>query len=157
MAQRKGIFVCTNYDWGYPRDECRHSVAPQIGTQPFRSYGVNIYVVAFDPPSTTRLAAIERPANVVIVGENAGGRDFIHRDDRPDSEFCGWMMARQRHQKGANYILADGHAKWWRAPDNWRTRSGGPVVYQHCCDARGNDDQAWFWPLAGCDCGPPQP
>lgn len=160
LAQRKGVYLCPNYDTSYPKAECRHGQANQIGTQPFRSYSPNVAVLQFPTganQNTTSLAQIEFPASLVLVGENGGVRDYIYRDDLPDSEFCGYMMARRRHAGGANFMLADGHCKWYKGPDNWRQRSAGPVVWQHCCDARGSNDQAWFIPLAGCSCPGSQP
>ena len=161
MEQRKSVYVCPNYDFNYPKHECLHFQAPQIGTQPFRSYSPNVWVVHLPAPAgsglVTHISQIEQTANVVLIAENAGVRDFVHRDDRPDSEFCGWMMARLRHLGGGNYIMTDGHVKWFKGPPHWRIRSAAPVVMQHCCDARGSDDQAWFWPLSGCSCGIAQP
>jgi prepilin-type N-terminal cleavage/methylation domain-containing protein/prepilin-type processing-associated H-X9-DG protein len=77
------------------------------------------------PPAT--LAFVQAPASVVLVAEGAGGRVYTPGNDTgvyPD--FPGYnaakdtsltyVYARSRHSGGANYLLADGHAKWFRAP-----------------------------------------
>ena len=47
---------------------------------------------------------------------NLAGRLLGHADN-----YCG---ARYRHSGGSNYTLADGHAKWFKAPTtSWRARS----------------------------------
>jgi prepilin-type processing-associated H-X9-DG protein len=54
-------------------------------------------------------------------------------------------MARQRHSGGANYTFSDGHAKWFKAPNDhtapnrsgmcWRSPKAGSA-YANCT--------AWF-------------
>jgi prepilin-type processing-associated H-X9-DG protein len=42
--------------------------------------------------------------------------------------YCG---GRYRHSGGANFALADGHAKWFRAPGtSWRTRSQSGAAWR---------------------------
>ena len=55
------------------------------------------------------------------------------------------MLARRRHSGGSNFVFSDGHAKWYKAPDNyqvpsltgvcWRSPRTAPL-YANCT--------AWF-------------
>jgi prepilin-type N-terminal cleavage/methylation domain-containing protein/prepilin-type processing-associated H-X9-DG protein len=165
LAKGRSIFVCPSYGAAArpndPQAQGTTDACPvaTIGKQPNRSYACNQYIFGIEGqgvPSQT-MAAVESPASLVAVVESEGSRDWVDRDDRPSFHECGYMMGRMRHQGGGNYVLADGHAKWFRGPADWWRRSSGPVVYQHCCDSRGSDDAAWLTPASGCSCGGSQP
>ncbi|MBC8101360.1 MAG: DUF1559 domain-containing protein [Cytophagales bacterium] len=78
------------------------------------------------PPST--LADIQSSAQVVLVAEGAGSRVYTPGNDTgPWPEYTSfsaakdtsltYVYARSRHNGGANYLLSDGHAKWFKAPE----------------------------------------
>jgi prepilin-type processing-associated H-X9-DG protein/prepilin-type N-terminal cleavage/methylation domain-containing protein len=78
-----------------------------------------------DPP--TNLGSLHTPAQVVLIGEAAGGsRIFTWGDDvdnipaAPNTVFqqCQaiYLRARLRHSGGSNYLFADGHVKWFVGP-----------------------------------------
>jgi prepilin-type processing-associated H-X9-DG protein len=160
---KRSIYVCPSYGAGArPGDsQAAGGACPltTVGKQPNRSYACSHYLMGIEGlgvPSQT-MAAVEFPAQVLAIAETEGSRDWIDRDDRPNQHECGYMMGRMRHQGGGTYVLADGHAKWYKGPADWWRRSSGPVVYQHCCDSRGADDAAWITPISGCSCGGTQP
>jgi prepilin-type N-terminal cleavage/methylation domain-containing protein/prepilin-type processing-associated H-X9-DG protein len=160
LQKGRSIFVCPSYgaarggvndpEAGGAGSVCTNSMAVQT---PNRSYAPTEGLFGIMPWVLPRnLASVYAPANVLAFVESEGSRDFADREDRPAFHECGWMMGRLRHQKGGNYVMADGHAKWFRGPENWHQRSAGPVVMVHCCDQRGNDDAAWMFPIdAQCD------
>jgi len=42
----------------------------------------------------------------------------------------GYMNARRRHSSGANFAFSDGHAKWFKAPNNYQDQSISGVCYR---------------------------
>ena len=79
------------------------------------------------------LAFVQYPANHVLISEGAGRRVYTYGNDvgpwtlasplggQPNFEKdvnIVYAVGRTRHNNGANYGLADGHAKFFRAPDN---------------------------------------
>jgi prepilin-type N-terminal cleavage/methylation domain-containing protein/prepilin-type processing-associated H-X9-DG protein len=102
------------------------------------------------------LASINAPASVVLVGHGLGTRPSIGGDDvttgctgneegatglpAPQSHSAVYCAARFRHNGGAVYMMADGHAKWFRGPDSWRGR-GTAVAYRK---SQSPSAQAWF-------------
>jgi prepilin-type N-terminal cleavage/methylation domain-containing protein/prepilin-type processing-associated H-X9-DG protein len=99
------------------------------------------------PGKISPLGGIEAPAQVVMVTHARGTRPAVAGDDwfsectgieqgfpslpnpaiNDASVYC---AARFLHSGGAVYLLADGHAKWFRGPSNsWRARSTTNVAY----------------------------
>ena len=95
------------------------------------------------PPVT--LAALRSPAQVVLIGEAAGGsRIFTWGNDVDTAPFLPgqtdavfgstqaiYLRARLRHSGGSNYLFGDGHVKWFRGPDKSFTPTGStwyPVI-----------------------------
>ena len=88
------------------------------------------------PPVT--LAALHAPSQVVLIGEAAGGsRIFTWGDDVDTAAIIPgqtaaifgstqaiYLRARLRHTGGANYLLGDGHVKWFRGPGKSYTPTG---------------------------------
>jgi prepilin-type N-terminal cleavage/methylation domain-containing protein/prepilin-type processing-associated H-X9-DG protein len=161
--EKKSVWVCPNHAGPYPSVAGTMfakaaAAVQQLGSQPSRSYGANGYLVYDDyywagGGAPARLAAILNPANIVFVAETAGsGRDNIWGRDDTDK---GWNLpeiaARGRHSGGAHFVMADGHAKWFKAPDPWATRSWAPVTWiKFCgspCAARHAGLQAWYHPI----------
>jgi prepilin-type N-terminal cleavage/methylation domain-containing protein/prepilin-type processing-associated H-X9-DG protein len=167
--EKKSVWVCPNYAGPYPsiagtRFAKSPAAVTQFGSQPMRSYGANGYLV-FDNyywsqgVSPAKLASILHPASIVFVAETAGsGRDNIWGRDEVDK---GWNLpevaGRVRHAGGANYVLADGHAKWFKGPDPWSRRSWAPVTWiRYCgepCASLHRGAQAWYYPI-GSECEP---
>lgn len=82
-------------------------------------YGWNYRWISYgwreDPPSATKLAEIEYPAETVLMADSSQyyvrGPGTTHESYWPEP----------RHNGGSNFGLADGHAKWYRSDFNWYT------------------------------------
>jgi prepilin-type N-terminal cleavage/methylation domain-containing protein/prepilin-type processing-associated H-X9-DG protein len=154
--QPKSIFVCPEKDAATPDP----AFSGYTSSRSVFSYGVNRNIcpayrgtagaTTLTPAS---LAAIGQVAQVVVLAPNHGGiPDTFGRDDRygtGQTHEDGYMNARQRHAGGANFAFTDGHAKWFKAPQNFRARAEQGIVWTHCAGARGADDAGWFAPLNG--------
>lgn len=99
------------------------------------------------PGKPTALAGIDSPAQVVLVCEGMGYIMALGGDDwttgcttresgyapvtGPVNGMAGiYCGARYRHSGGSNYLLADGHVKWFRGPGNsWRTKATSGVAW----------------------------
>lgn len=110
------------------------------------------------PGPVATLASVQAPAQVVLVCEGmgysagTGGDDWTSGCTARESGYpplpgivgmagiyCG---ARYRHSGGANYLLADGHVKWYRGPgDSWRSRSSSGVAWSKLLAPQA---AAWF-------------
>jgi len=111
------------------------------------------------PGKPTALAGIAAPAQVVMVCEGMGyinalgGDDWTTGCERRESGYapvtgavngmsgiyCG---ARYRHSLGANYLLADGHVKWFRGPgSSWKARATTGVAWSRVLAPNAS---AWF-------------
>lgn len=118
--------------------------APQIGTFPGKP---------------TSLAALQAPAQVVMVCEGmgfilgSGGDDWTTGCERKETGYewnpslvnglagiyCG---ARYRHSGGSNYLLGDGHVKWFKGPgSSWRTAATSGVAWRKSLAPNAT---AWF-------------
>lgn len=42
----------------------------------------------------------------------------------------GYVVARSRHGDGSSFLLADGHVKWFRAPNVWDAQSTSQIVWR---------------------------
>jgi prepilin-type N-terminal cleavage/methylation domain-containing protein/prepilin-type processing-associated H-X9-DG protein len=103
------------------------------------------------------LATIQAPASVVMAAHGLGTRPSVGGDDvttncqgteegvpggAPPAQgstqvYC---AARFKHQGGSVYLLADGHAKWFRGPESWVLR-GNSVAYRK---SQSPTATAWF-------------
>lgn len=109
------------------------------------SYGYNAYFIPIQPPYYgVRMAQIVAPAQCILVAElsDAWKQDFfqpMYWGDPPkvsDSAMAmmEWNMdtrepltlSIRRHQQGANYVFAEGHAKWHRFEQTWQQTPGSP-------------------------------
>jgi prepilin-type N-terminal cleavage/methylation domain-containing protein/prepilin-type processing-associated H-X9-DG protein len=162
----KNVWYCPNYLASYPGG----IVADPLKAE--SSYVANSNVMAACgagiqgshgrpcsiPGSLTplALAAVQAPAQLVIVAEFPGGRVWTTGHDTALCEAItsperwaqnrAYCAARGRHTGGSNHLLADGHAKWYRAPEVWNAESLSgvcwrastvtPPKYANC--------QAWF-------------
>ena len=120
---------------------------------PSRSYAANNHVMpawadgSGNPPLTQ--ASIGTPTSRVLLVPHKGTSVAVNgRDDRwpPNTTSQrSYMVARNRHSSGASFLHADGHVKWYRAPEPfsaqslrgvcWRSPSYG-AQYRNCT--------AWF-------------
>jgi len=84
------------------------------------------------PGQISTLAAIDRPAQVVLVTHTVGARTMTGGDDwtsgctgfefntgnhQKSSDYC---AGRFKHGGGSVYLLADAHVKWFKGPDSWK-------------------------------------
>lgn len=147
ISRGLGTWFCPEYD---------KSVNPLFGDNPAWSLVWNANLApanAPDVPDEWRtlpilsLGDVEYPANQIVIAEGAGRRVYTYGNDvgpwtlasplggQPNFEKdvnIVWAVARARHNGGANYGLADGHAKWFRAPDkpfaNFRGADGREII-----------------------------
>jgi prepilin-type N-terminal cleavage/methylation domain-containing protein/prepilin-type processing-associated H-X9-DG protein len=125
-----------------------------------RSYGSNgnlmpTYTSALGwfPGHITGLAEIEAPASVVLSTHTVGARTMTGGDDwtsgctgfeafmgthQKSSDYC---AGRYRHNFGSVYLLADGHAKWFKSPSSWRAPSTSGVAWRKSLAPNAS---AWF-------------
>jgi prepilin-type N-terminal cleavage/methylation domain-containing protein/prepilin-type processing-associated H-X9-DG protein len=155
-GQRKSIFVCPSIDQAVP-DPTWEALNGAVGSRGLLSYGTNNNLIAQGRglvlpavPAVKSMAAVGSPANLVLLCENLGTvPDWNGRDDggydglnRNTQQF---YLSRMRHSGGANYALADGHAKWYRAPDNYKAQSLSGVCWQSPKQgAKYANCSAWF-------------
>ncbi|HZP81071.1 MAG TPA: DUF1559 domain-containing protein [Chthonomonadaceae bacterium] len=109
------------------------------------SYGLNAYFTPNHPPYYgIRMAQITAPAQCILVAELADPVNEDHfmpmvwgnppRVDAPEEAEEQWdvekaepkSVAIRRHQGGANYVFAEGHAKWHRFAQTFRQTPGQP-------------------------------
>ncbi|MES2459603.1 MAG: DUF1559 domain-containing protein [Armatimonadota bacterium] len=84
------------------------------------------------------LAELKTPAQDVFLSESTGGCVWTEGADDPAAyaslggtlKSCTriYLVGRTRHSGGANYLLGDGHAKWFKAPTPSYTVSGSDYV-----------------------------
>ena len=123
---------------------------PQPAGQPFKSYVTNLNIMGslsvttpttdqFYKPSDT-LAQLIAPASVVLLAEGRGNVLYTTGNDTstdlnptlfPIENYHDWgnyVSARARHNGGSNYLLADGHVKYFRAPSpNYQAGSNSTI------------------------------
>ena len=158
-TRKLSIYVCPSFN------------PSLVANRPSHSYAVNrllmpayiteaIPVWGWEPTKT--LAYLQAPAQVVMLTEAAGNRIFTDGNDvnsyasAPNLvQQCQavYLLARDRHSDGANYLLGDGHVKWFRAPKPGYTKRGtswwqvdpitnrGSVVYNRSSNPSA---AAWF-------------
>ncbi|MGV3720811.1 MAG: type II secretion system protein [Actinomycetota bacterium] len=136
---------------------------PPATATPVRSYGVNSNLMPFMqsgwspnwfPGRITTLAAINQASQVVYASHQTGGRVAVSGDDwttnctgDEEGSAPGWLSsyycaARYQHSEGSVYLLADGHAKWFRGPGgSWRAPSTTGVAYRK---SLAPNAAAWF-------------
>jgi prepilin-type N-terminal cleavage/methylation domain-containing protein/prepilin-type processing-associated H-X9-DG protein len=157
-SQKKSVFVCPSIDTPV-NDPTWVALNGAPGLRPLLSYGTNSYlmpagrgIVWPKVPTVYPLATIGSPASLVMLGPNLGTvPNITGRDDGYDGvnrNTQQYMHARMRHSGGANFNFADGHAKWFRAPDNYKAQSLSGVCWQS--PKRGAQYArctAWFYAL----------
>jgi prepilin-type N-terminal cleavage/methylation domain-containing protein/prepilin-type processing-associated H-X9-DG protein len=153
------VYVCPDFDPNAAGTSPSHSYAVNQNLMP--SYIVEAIPVWGNPPAQS-LAAVNYAANDVLLTEASGSRIFTDGNDTVSmsaaptvAQQCQavHLVGRARHSGGSNYILADGHAKWFKAPVPSFTRRGAnwweidpitstyPVVYRYPTNPTAT---AWF-------------
>jgi prepilin-type processing-associated H-X9-DG protein len=140
-SQRKSIFLCPSIDTPVA-DPNWEALNGAVGIRGLLSYGTNNNLMPTGRglvwptvPPVFSLAAVGSPASLVMLAPNLGtvpnisgrddqGYDGVNRNTQQ------YYLARMRHSGGANFTLADGHAKWYRAPDNYKAQSFTGVCYR---------------------------
>jgi len=145
----RGILVCPDYKAGFPHP----SPPTNFGLHPNGSYGPNAYIVvdAAGGQQVYSLAAINAPASVVLLAECVGTSRFITgRDDMYDTQRADYILARGRHMGGSHYAFVDGHAKWYKAPDDREALKSGPSsIASPGYTARSGQGVCWQSPKRG--------
>jgi prepilin-type N-terminal cleavage/methylation domain-containing protein/prepilin-type processing-associated H-X9-DG protein len=140
-----------------PGDPVPAAFAP--APTPARNYAANGYVMPQFTPAAgwypvgglRNLASISRASQVVFAAHSIVGRSMVGGDDtttgctgveaRGDSS--SYCAARYQHSGGSVYLLADGHAKWYRGPgDSWRSPGTIGVAWRRSLAPAA---AAWFW------------
>ncbi len=112
------------------------------------------------PGNVSGLASLDAPASVILVTEgwgyigNTAGDDWFSNctgleagyPDLGGGRILGradnYCAGRYRHSGGSVYAMADGHAKWFKAPTNsWRARSISGAAYRR---SLAPNAVAWF-------------
>ena len=141
------IYVCPDFNPQTGGTAPSHSYAVNQNLMP--SY-INDAIPVWGKPPTVTLAAIKSPAQNVMITEATGSRIFTEGNDTVSlsgkstvAQQCQavYVLSRTRHSGGANYLLGDGHVKWYKGAGftkrgtNWweidPEASHGPVVYQN--------------------------
>lgn len=126
-GKTKGVYVCPNYAKSDPSN---------LIQRPSTSYSANRFYMPFHgnlatgvpapaswqvPPSS--LAVFKEVTKVVLLAESSGNRVVTDGNDvgpwadiyEKQSGYV-WVIGRDRHQSGSNYLFVDGHVKWSKAP-----------------------------------------
>lgn len=150
---------------------------PATSAAPSRSYAISInvapyngqYAAALGIVGTAKsLTSFQYPANLILVAEQRGNGAFTTGNDTgvygstglywdtaaagslfwKYSDAGGYVEGRARHGGGSNYLLADTHAKYFKAPSANRqsdgstpTVSNGPVEFRR---SQNTSAAAWF-------------
>jgi len=153
VNSKLSIYVCPNFDVPSPSAPAG---AIQPNNRPSSSYAANDYVMgsmdtnraAANRRLPQPLAVIQAPASVVLLAPHTGQCVWTEGNDAsqggattPVNCNKGHLSARQRHSAGANFLLCDGHAKWYRAPATWDTVSTSGVAYRKSLAPNAS---AWF-------------
>ena len=125
-----GVYVCPDFNPAVAGASPSHSYAVNQNLLP--SF-INEAIPVWGTPPVQTLAVVNSPSNVVLLTEASGSRIFTDGNDTASlsggslvAQQClaVHLIGRTRHGGGSNYLLTDGHAKWFRAPVPSFTRNG---------------------------------
>jgi len=173
----KSVYYCPDFNGNAPTGvTSTQFTAPLAAGQPFKSYVVNLNYLGslaqttdpsdpFFKPSVS-LAGLKAPAQVVLLAEGRGnvlytsgndssvGRPYAGGDIEKFHDWGNYVGVRNRHAGGSNYLLFDGHVKFFRAPsqnytdstNTTPTISTSGVVYSQAIAKANNwtNAAAWF-------------
>jgi prepilin-type N-terminal cleavage/methylation domain-containing protein/prepilin-type processing-associated H-X9-DG protein len=158
-SQKKSVFVCPSLGEAVA-DPTWVALNGATDLRPLLSYGTNYYLFARGRgivypavPAVVSMAAVGSPANLVALGPNLGTiPDLTGRDDQGydgvNRNTQQYYLARMRHSGGGNYMFADGHAKWFKAPDNYKAESLSGVCWRSPKQAaKYANCSAWFYAI----------
>ena len=129
---KTSIWVCPDYD--------KPLADGTKGSSPNRGYAGNANLMPAGAGGAS-LAAIEYPAQQVLVVPHQGGSVYSPGSSATGNPAAGYRIARYRHQDGANYLLGDGHVKWYKGPADYNDVVGSAVAYQRSASPNAS---AWF-------------
>jgi prepilin-type N-terminal cleavage/methylation domain-containing protein/prepilin-type processing-associated H-X9-DG protein len=158
------FYRCPSYDDRTVPMAAGDPVPPAFATapDPSRSYTANGNLMPsyssgfgkwFPARQLMSLASINQAAQVVLVSHNSGGRTMAGGDDwttgcMGTEAGCpeGWNSSfycagRFQHNGGSVYLLADGHAKFFKGPSSWRAASLTGVAWRRSLAPNAS---AWF-------------
>jgi prepilin-type N-terminal cleavage/methylation domain-containing protein/prepilin-type processing-associated H-X9-DG protein len=106
-------------------------------------------------PAPATMAGIQFPAQLVVMAPGVGSNVWTSGHDlnrcsaitAPEywDENSVYCAVRFRHSGGANYLLADGHARWWKGPSAWDAESLSGVCWRSPqASSRYAQCSAWF-------------
>jgi prepilin-type N-terminal cleavage/methylation domain-containing protein/prepilin-type processing-associated H-X9-DG protein len=156
---RASVFFCPDYEVGATRrsNRFRPSNSYTANEDLMPTHASNIPVAGHGPVRS--LASIQSPANVVLLAPGNGVCSWTEGDDRniigplpstgdlgPGTGLtatcnAGYVQARIRHSDGADFLLGDGHVKWFRAPNPNIRQSTSGVVWRRSLSPNA---AAWF-------------
>jgi prepilin-type processing-associated H-X9-DG protein len=132
VGKSLSIYVCPNFT----NTAARPSSSYNTNRAYFGAMDTNLAAANRRPAAS--LAALVTPAQDVFLAESTGGCVWTEGADDPASynalgstlKSCtrNYIEARGRHSDGANYVLGDGHAKWFKAPGVNYTGSGSTLI-----------------------------
>ncbi|MBI5830733.1 MAG: DUF1559 domain-containing protein [Armatimonadetes bacterium] len=128
---KSGVWVCPDYD--------KALADGTKGSSPNRGYAANQQLMRAGSAGTpaATLASIDYPAQQVLVVPHKGSA-VMTWGNANDTDY---LIARYRHQEGANYLHVDGHVKWYKGPGNWADASGSQVALRRSVSPNA---EAWF-------------
>jgi prepilin-type N-terminal cleavage/methylation domain-containing protein/prepilin-type processing-associated H-X9-DG protein len=160
QAGKRSVYVCPDFDLS---GRTAGSGSLGLPYRPSLSYNANrnlFGTLALNIPpaiqtTSATLAKPQYPAQNVLLSESRGRCVWTDGIDDPvlwaaalpSQQICSaeYFTGRFRHSQGSNYLLLDGHAKWFRAPspsytgtivnvDDYATfqpvKSGAAIIYQ---------------------------
>jgi len=135
----KSVYYCPDFNGDAPTGVTSAQFTDPLTTgQPFKSYEVNLNYLGslaqttspsdpFFKPSAT-LSVLNSPSQLVLLCEGRGDVLYTSGNDTPSEltyaggdieifhDWGNYVSVRGRHTGGSNYLLFDGHVKWFRAP-----------------------------------------
>jgi prepilin-type N-terminal cleavage/methylation domain-containing protein/prepilin-type processing-associated H-X9-DG protein len=141
-STRASIWVCPSFRTSYP-----DGIA---ASTPERSYAGNAILMPPmgwgrpEPfPPVVSVASVQYSSQRVLVSPSRGGAVWTLADQgNSEGVDVNYRVARFRHNGGANYLLTDGHAKWYKGPNPWwDPNPAGSVAYQRSVAPNAS---AWF-------------
>lgn len=97
-------------------DDPEQKADPYSNSHNNTSYIINGFndVIAYNTAAAVKLDTLPRPAETILFGEEKNGDGNFYMDlvENNQNEVLDYV----RHDGGANYVFADGHAQWIEHP-----------------------------------------